>query len=163
MKILSIYDMQMTDLDGLELFEELIVFNISKNCITDISNIKHLKKLRYLSCDHNLISDISPVAENKDMLYLNIESNFIEDCSAVRNMQNLTTLNIRNTMIKNIMFLPELYKLRYFLYSDKFIDEQVLYSILSGMKLYKVNNRTDYIPMLKQKIFSRKVDKLLNK
>lgn len=74
---LKISHLELDDLDGIELFTNLVSLDISHNNLTDLTPLKDLKKLKQLNTGYNLITSLKPLRALNQLQYLYIQQNRI--------------------------------------------------------------------------------------
>lgn len=87
-----------TDLTGIEKFENLTEINLSNNKIKDISILRNLNELYKLDVSNNEITNLYDFT-NKEMNELNIANNKIQDISKISSLKYLFSLDISNNPI----------------------------------------------------------------
>ncbi|MBB6450387.1 hypothetical protein HNR44_002370 [Geomicrobium halophilum] len=137
---LELTEAQITDLTGLENFDNLTSLDLTNNKITDITPLAELGQLDSLILEDNNIEDLSPledlpaitdfnVRENEirsleplaEWIYLenlNVRENRIEDLSPLAGLETLEDLNLRYNEITSIEPIVGLPRLRERLYVE---------------------------------------------
>lgn len=137
--VLSITDMYLrnsniTSIEGLQYFTNLLYLNISNNSIENIDPVANLTKLEklylsfnqiqdleplreltnleFLYCDYNLITNIEPLRGLTSLRNLNLRENFVTDISHIKEMIELEVLDLTNNSVTNIEALENMDKLR---------------------------------------------------
>ncbi len=102
---LNAADSDISNLEGLQYCEELIMIDLSYNDIEDISPLSGLPKVDYLNLGNNSIKDISSLSGYTSILTLNLSNNKIEDISPLSELYSLAYLYLRDNKIKDISSL----------------------------------------------------------
>ncbi len=105
---LSISDLNIADLTGLEAAVNLTTLILSNNQINDISVLSGLTRLTALSLSNNQISDFSALSGLTFLNQLWLENNQISDISTLSGFTILTRLYLGNNQISNISALSGL-------------------------------------------------------
>ena len=112
----------LSDLEGLQYFEDLEVLKCNERSLTDISALGQLYKLRELNLDYNNISDLTPLSNLNNLEYLWLYRNNVRDLSPLASLTNLKHLVIGMNPVELIPngFAPlaELYGLEIGSYAD---------------------------------------------
>jgi Leucine-rich repeat (LRR) protein len=99
-------------LDGIELFLNLKILNLSGNYIQDISPLNKLSEIEELDLSSNLISDIRPLAGLKKLRKLNLGNNHIEDITPLAQLTSLEELCLYQNKITDFSILKGFTNLR---------------------------------------------------
>jgi Leucine-rich repeat (LRR) protein len=149
LRILVLYNNQITDgsaLAGLTNLEEL---NLMYNQISDIHCLGDLTELQQLYLTDNLIEDISPLAGMNKLQELGLAYNQIKDISVLANFNGIRVLDLGGNWIDNILPLSNLTNLQYLtLYSNINIDLSVLSNLTNLNTLWLNNNNIKDISAL---------------
>lgn len=86
---LSVADMGIRDLTGLEAAVRLEELRIADNSISDLSPLKRLINLGNLNFDDNIVSDLSPLAGLINLKKLDISHNLVLDLSPLADLTKL--------------------------------------------------------------------------
>jgi Leucine-rich repeat (LRR) protein len=148
-EILTLRNCNLTSLEGLRKFKNIISLDISNNNITDLSELSHLKDLNSLRVDNNKISDISPLKKLKGLEFFSADVNHISDFSPLTGNKGLKSLYIKynnNPDISLLSRFPLLDSLD--ISGNNIFDISVLGSLNNLQFLYMIdNNVTDLSPL----------------
>ena len=111
---LRLWDIEISDLTGLEHATNLKVFSACGNQISDLSPLSTLMQIEGLSLCGNPLSDISPLSGLTNLRSLDLGLNPTADVSPLRNLTKLEILNIGGGEIKDITVLANLTQLHFF-------------------------------------------------
>lgn len=91
---LSVPNLDITSLTGLEYAVNLETLNINNNKVSNLTPLTNLRKLNTLNATNNNISDLTPIADVLSLTYINLNGNHIYDCSPLQGilMINQATL-----------------------------------------------------------------------
>ena len=96
-----------TDISGIEYFQNLTDLIIDNNNIKDIYPLSILTKLKTLSIEHNQIEDLSPLSAIEGLTELYFSYNKISDISVVKNLINLTVFRGNVNTISDMSTVAE--------------------------------------------------------
>lgn len=99
---ITISNCAITDLSGIEQFENLTKVIISWNSISDIgilATTKSIGSITYLDLSSNQIADVSALQGFVNLQYLNLSNNAITSASALYSLYNLRELYISGNML----------------------------------------------------------------
>lgn len=96
---LEAYDMEITDLSGLEYAKNLETLILTRNHIEDITPLAGLKKLRELDLAYNQIKNISHLENSKNLEILRLANNDIEDIRVLRELKELRVITLEGNRI----------------------------------------------------------------
>ncbi len=138
-----------TDLGGLEYFNNLKALNLSSHAVTDISPLAGLTKLTSLSLSGNPVIDISPLAGLRNLKMLTLSDCAAQDYSALSGLVNLKILLLDGSAITDISALSGLTRLTYLSLSHTQAgDVSPLVSLTSLKQLYLADCPVaDYSPL----------------
>ncbi|EZH66384.1 hypothetical protein DH09_10650 [Bacillaceae bacterium JMAK1] len=108
---LNLSSMQITNLEGLQKFENLTSLNLSDNKITDITHIGSLERLEDLNLENNQVTDLAPLENNSSLASLNIRENNVSSLEPLLELIYLTELNVRENRIVDVEPLRSLSQL----------------------------------------------------
>lgn len=99
-----------TQLNGIEYFNNLTYLNLNNHLIVNINQLSKLTKLERLLLERNKITNIIPIANltNLNLLYLN--NNSINDITPIKGLINLTTIQLNNNLISDLRAFNDLTK-----------------------------------------------------
>ncbi len=109
---LRAWEMDISNLTGLEFAINLHTLLIGGSLMPDLSPIAGLTQLSHLRIPESKISDISPLAELKNLGALEIYSNEISDISPLAGLTNLHWLSMYNNPVLDLSPLANLKHLR---------------------------------------------------
>ena len=104
-------EIQVTNLQGIEVFLNLRELNAGFNTISDISSLSGLTELRKLELGGNAISDISPLGGLEKLEDLTLFGSRISDISPLSGLMELRRLHLGNNPVPDIDVLAGLTKL----------------------------------------------------
>ncbi|HEY9061456.1 MAG TPA: S-layer homology domain-containing protein [Pseudobacteroides sp.] len=106
-EILSLKNCNLTSLEGLRRFKNIISLDISNNNISDISELAYLKNLNSIRVDNNKLSDISPLKNLTELEFFSADVNLISDFSPLTENKGLKSLYMKYNKNPDISFLSE--------------------------------------------------------
>jgi Leucine-rich repeat (LRR) protein len=149
LRILNLYNNQITDVSALAGLTNLEYLNLMYNQINDIRPLADLTELQDLALTDNLIEDISPLADMDKLQGLGLAYNQIKDISVLANLTGLSLLDLGGNRIDNIIPLSNLTNLEYLtLYANVNIDLSVLSDLTKLNTLWLNNNNIKDISAL---------------
>jgi hypothetical protein len=129
LSLLSVDNLGIRSLQGLQFATDLVSITITNNDITDLSPIANLSSLAYLNLNGNRITNINHIGGISNLNTLLLNNNLIGDISPLANLTNLNILSLKNNTIHDISPLE-------FLTLDKlYLDENQIVDIshIAGM------------------------------
>lgn len=93
---------QISNIEGLQYFDNISKLSLKYNWISDISYLDSLTNLNYLDLSYNDIKDISSLESLTNIEYLDLMSNSITDITPIKGMVKLSELNAMANNISNI-------------------------------------------------------------
>jgi len=99
---------KITNIIGLEYFDNLKIINLANNSITDITPISQLSNLISINLSNNANVNLSNLPNKTKLEELNIASTQNSDITFISEMSSLTTLNISNNGISVLTPLKSL-------------------------------------------------------
>ena len=101
-KLLEIYGLNLssaniTDLSGIEYFENLDNINLSNNNISSIKPLKSLHKLTYIDLSNNKLTKIPEELNNAELEALYLKNNPIENFDNLKKIKSIYILNLDET------------------------------------------------------------------
>ena len=109
---LSLSNMKITNLEGLQYCKSLIELDVSINKLTDIKPLANLKKLKRLDLYDNKIIDIKPLESLYNLEYISLSCNRINNIQPLRSLENLVYLALGENRLNDIQDLKDLTNLR---------------------------------------------------
>ncbi len=132
---LDISQNSLSNLNGIQIFNNLIVLHASDNSISDIRQIKHCRNLIELDLSNNPLYSLEGIEQLKDLKYahfsgfsfsdigalaelpkleaLTLEEGFIEATDVFTNMKTIKYLDLSNTILTSLAFLNQLPELEF--------------------------------------------------
>ncbi|MBN2591741.1 MAG: leucine-rich repeat domain-containing protein [Sedimentisphaerales bacterium] len=154
---LSAYNLEISDLTGLEFATNMQYLSLPNNQISDISPLAGLTNLISLDLYYNQISDIAPIKELTNLISLSRDNNQISDISALLGLTNLIDISLGFNTIKNISSLSNITNLKDLYLSYNYVrDISALTEMTNLERLYLHGNPLDmdafttYIPLIYQ-------------
>lgn len=142
-KRLDLRNELITEIDGLQSFENLEVLYLSDNYITDLSPLSGLQKLKTLDLGNNNISRLLDISSLKKLQYLNISDNLVNELPIIfSDFSELLYLDISGNNISSLSVVKNIKKIQYLNISDNKISSGDLNDLrnLSGLlELYATN------------------------
>ncbi len=89
-----------TDLDGLELFSNVSVIDLSNNNITDVSILTNFKRLYSINLSNNKVTDISALKDLENLGNINLSGN--NNVTGYEQLNNLYQIDLSNTNLINL-------------------------------------------------------------
>lgn len=129
----SAFYRNITDLDGIEEYENLCTLVISGNNIKSLEGIQNLKKLTHLYCFDNKISCIKPLHNLDKLIHLEIDKNLITSFDDFGEKPNIKYLKCDTDKISSYSLYHALKE-----YPPKNIDIEVLKQRVMSEKLKKL-------------------------
>ncbi|MBE6051835.1 MAG: hypothetical protein E7214_14605 [Clostridium sp.] len=128
---LSINNMKITNLEGLQYCKNLIELDASINRITDIKPLLGLKKLKRLDLYDNKIIDIRALENLNELEYISLSCNRINSIKVLGKLKKLTYLALGENRLNDIQEIKELTNL-----SSLFLSYNTISNIepLRGLK-----------------------------
>ncbi len=144
------WQLQISDLTGLDHLVNLTKLDLQNNQISDLSPIASLTNLTWLHVKYNEMVDVSPLASLTNLSWLNLQDNQISDLSPLVSLTNLSELNIQKNAISDISPLASLTNLTNLnLTNNQVSDLSPLASLSNLTKLNLSKNAvTDISPLL---------------
>ncbi len=96
------WDLDITDLTGLQYATNLENLVLWGNQITDLSPLANLTKLRELNLAYNAVESVEPIAGLINLQTLNLTINRVQDITPLANLINLKWLYIRENLVTDI-------------------------------------------------------------
>lgn len=97
---LSLYNESISNLNGMQFFENLMDLNISKNNIVELAPLQGLKLIRVIQADDNPISNLSSLPKALEKII--IRFCIISGNQSVDSFPNLTNVNLSNNAIEEL-------------------------------------------------------------
>ena len=135
------------DLEPIADLKKLSTLVINQNMITSLRNITKLENLIQLNLGSNLISEVSDIKNLINLKYLNLANNHLEDLIPLIRLENLRTLNLNNN---NIKFLP-LEFVRTFQFEFKDLEDDIYIKNRKTISLKGNKINPEHLGLLKQK------------
>jgi Leucine-rich repeat (LRR) protein len=149
LKILNLFNNNISNTDTLAFLNALTNLNIGKNKISDISNLNKLVNITELLLPENLISDLSGLSKLKKLVNLDLGSNNITGLSGLADLASLEILDLNNNHITDISGLTNLTNLIYLALNDNSINNLTYLNKLGKLKeLYLSRNNISDINAL---------------
>ena len=169
--VLSMKNLGIKDLRGLETAKNLTWVNIDSNRVSDITPLSDLTNLEFLAFGDNRVSDITPLANltNLESLYFfnnqvsdisslsaltNLESlyffnNQVSDISSLSALTNLESLYFFNNQVSDISSLSALTNLQSLSFSDNQVSDISSLSALTNLVVlyFSINQVSDISPL----------------
>ncbi len=102
---LSMIDLYITDLTGLEELKNLEYLNLKYNAITDFTPLFNLSMLHYLYLDGNYLTSIQQLGQLTSLQVLSLNENQIVDISPLTTLTNIQSLYLSGNLISDISSL----------------------------------------------------------
>ncbi|BDX08280.1 leucine-rich repeat domain-containing protein [Planctobacterium marinum] len=148
---LSLRGLQLTDINFLSQFEQILSLDVSDNNISDLSPLENLIYNYRLNLSNNQITDISKISLSSapSLLYLYLAGNQITDVSYLSNLKELRILDLENNQVLDITALSDLTKVRRVNLNGNQVSElSPLGGLGSLTRLYLADNEIIDISML---------------
>ena len=131
-----------TDLEGIQCFEDLTELRLRNNSIADISALSGLTNLTLLALTGNRISDMGPLSGLIGLMYLELTDNRIVDISELSRLSSLFWLEIDRNRVVDIAALSGLTDLAVLRLEDnQIVDIGALSGLSSLDGLYLEGNK----------------------
>ena len=111
-KKIDLHKENITKINGLERFKDLIFIELSHNKIENIEGLNSLTKLKSLSLLMNKVKEIRGLEDLRDLEKLRLSNNQITEISGLDNLVNLKELYLDHNQITRIQGLDTLVNLR---------------------------------------------------
>ncbi len=147
---LDLDNCNISDLTGLEYFNNLRFLNLSNNQITDLSSLTYFTDLTGLNASNNTIADITPLANLTQLVFLDLSGNQITQVDLLANLTNLGLLSIGVNPISDITPLSNLTNLNVLYLFNMGISDITPIINLTNLTALKLNNNqiTDLTPLM---------------
>ncbi|CAF3296177.1 unnamed protein product [Rotaria sp. Silwood2] len=113
---------EISKLDNLDIFPQLIQLSISHNRLVDIRLLNRLRSLQKLNLSYNLIESIDCLRTLQNLVMLNISNNNIHSIAILNACHALQSLDASENAIQQIEDLSQLTALKYLNLHKNFID-----------------------------------------
>lgn len=113
LKGLIIVDTELKDLNFLEAFPNLKVFECQGNGLKTLEGIQYLTKAEEVSVKSNFITDVSPLKDLTQLKMLNLYENEIVEIDSLYKMSQLQYLDLSKNKIRSIEVLKDWQELVY--------------------------------------------------
>ncbi|CAF4506209.1 unnamed protein product, partial [Rotaria sp. Silwood2] len=113
---------EISKLDNLDIFPQLIQLSISHNRLVDIRLLNRLRSLQKLNLSYNLIESIDYLRTLQNLVMLNISNNNIHSIAILNACHALQSLDASENAIQQIEDLSQLTALKYLNLHKNFID-----------------------------------------
>ena len=97
---------KLSTLRALNSLRHLLTLNISSNCLSTITDFDPPKNLLYIDASNNKIKTLGKVANNQYLQRLNLDSNQISEIAGIEELPNLQVLSLNSNKILRISGLP---------------------------------------------------------
>lgn len=111
---LELVECNISDITGLEYFDNIYYLDLSKNQIEDIDLLFEMDRLKYLIADGNRIQKINTLEQGKRLIYLDLWNNTIQSFTDIGKNSTIETLYIGKNPIMSLNgleYFPKLKKL----------------------------------------------------
>jgi len=145
-EFLTLYDLNITNIDFLHYFPNLIKLSLSNNDIERIEGLENLSKLERLSLSHNQIKKIEGLDRLVKLEHLYLDSNKINEISGLENLNNLEVLHLHNNEITDLNGLNKLENLKILTIYNNYLNKL---NGLNGLKnleriyLFEIDNNNN--------------------
>ncbi|CAF0769438.1 unnamed protein product [Rotaria sordida] len=113
---------EISKLENLDIFSELIQLSISHNRLIDIRLLNRLQSLQKLNLSYNLIDSIDCLRTLQNLVMLNISNNNIHSIAILNACHTLQSLDASENSIQQIEDLSHLIELKYLNLHKNFLD-----------------------------------------
>jgi len=133
---LKITDFLLSNLNGIEAFDDVVDLGLRKCGIKSIDGLEYLIKLRKLSLFDNIITNIEPISDLINLQDVDFTQNRIKNISALEKLKSLRILSLENNQVEDVSILAKLTRLTSLRLSRnriKFIDSIYFLTNLNGL------------------------------
>lgn len=130
---LTLDELNISSIKGLEYAINLNTLNISKNTINNISPLSGLIKLENLNLSQNKITDIKPLTNLVNLRSLKLDNNNISDISSLSDHYMLESLFLGNNKISDESVLKSITNLKHLSLFYTLIDDTTVFSELKNL------------------------------
>ena len=96
LRVLNLYDNQLTDGKGLEKLTQLETLRLSDNQLTDVKGLEKLTQLKTLHFDGNKLTDVKGLEKLTQLWYLSLNDNQLTDVKGLEKLDQLTHLYLND-------------------------------------------------------------------
>ena len=132
--VLSVNDVNIHDLTGLEHAVNLTTLSLNNNRISDVTPLATLSQLTNLSLNNNRIIDVSPLVSLTQLKILILDDNHISDASTLAGLSQLETLSINNNNLSDVVPLTKLTRLKTLHLRDNLLSYSSLYTHIPAIQ-----------------------------
>ena len=134
LSVLSIKNLGIKDLKGLETARNLTWVNIDSNRVSDLTPLSDLTNLEFLAFGDNRVSDITPLSNLTNLESLYLFSNQVSDISLLSALTNLGVLNFSDNEVSDIGSLSSLTNLQSLSFSINEVSDITSLSSLTNLQ-----------------------------
>ncbi len=137
---LGIDNCSISQLDGMEYLNNIMMLSAGTNNISDLSPLANLTRLGELYLNNNNISDPNPLANLTNLSRLALNRNNISDLSPLANLTDLMDLNVSTNNISDLSPLANLTNLAELYLSNNNISDLSPLANLTHLSILELNN-----------------------
>ena len=100
--LLNASHMEISDITGIEILNNLITLRLSHNAINDISPISELLQLKYVDLSYNKIDDVLAITKLKNLYQIDLSHNRITSINSLSSNRSIAWLDLSHNRIKNL-------------------------------------------------------------
>ena len=147
--VLSMKNLGIADLRGLETAKNLTWVNIDSNRVSDLAPLSALTNLEFLAFGDNRVSDLTPLSTLTNLEHLYFLNNQVSDLTPLSTLTNLEYLYFLNNQVSDLTPLGTLTNLTLLYVANNWVSDLTPLGTLTNLKwLYVANNRvSDLIPL----------------
>ena len=146
---LSMKNLRIKDLRGLETARNLTWVNIDSNRVSDLTPLSALTNLEFLAFGDNQVSDLTPLSSLTNLQQLYFFSNRVSDITPLSDLTNLQQLDFSDNQVSDITPLSDLINLQQLDFSINRVSDLTPLSTLTNLQqLYFSDNQVSDITPL---------------
>lgn len=118
---LSISNVNLSDLNGIERYQTLGHLDLRNNNISDLSPLAELQNLHSIYISNNTMLDLTPLTKCERLTTLGLRKMNIKNAHAIGEIKNLTKFSIMEVALENLSFLQKTQPLNEITLSSPFL------------------------------------------
>ena len=146
---LSMKNLRIKDLRGLETARNLTWVNIDSNRVSDLTPLSALTNLEFLAFGDNQVSDLTSLSSLTNLKQLYFFSNRVSDITPLSDLTNLQQLDFSDNQVSDITPLSDLINLQQLDFSINRVSDLTPLSSLTNLQLldFSDNQVSDITPL----------------
>ncbi|MDE0554157.1 MAG: leucine-rich repeat domain-containing protein [Candidatus Poribacteria bacterium] len=150
LRSLSMKNLGIKDLRGLEAAKNLIWVNIDSNRVSDLTPLSGLTNLEFLAFGNNRVSDLTPLSGLTKLEFLDFSGNQVSDITSLSDLTNLQQLDFSINRVSDITSLSDLTNLQLLAFSINQVSDITPLTSMPNLQrvFFSRNNVSDLSPLV---------------